>query len=76
MKLRIRKFLKDWKEEVGVTRVIQYRYRNGMLTIYTSQPGLLIGKAGVIVDKYREILKQEIFDFKELEFVQTEYYWV
>lgn len=76
MKLRIRKILKDWKEEVGVTRVIQYRYRNGILTIYTSQPGLLIGKAGVTVDKYGKILKKEISNFENLEFVETEYYWV
>lgn len=76
MERYIRKILKDWKEEAGATRVIQYRYRNGLLTIYTSQLGWLIGKAGVLVDKYREILKKEIYDFEKLEFVETAYYWV
>lgn len=76
MERYIRKILKDWKEEAGATRVIQYRYRNGLLTIFTSQPGWLIGKAGVLVDKYREILKKEIYDFEKLEFVETAYYWV
>ncbi len=47
-----------------------------MLTIYSSQPGWLIGKGGVLVDKYRKILEKEVYDFKDLEFVETEYYWV
>jgi len=72
----IQKILKQWKKEAGATRVIQYRYRNGILTIYSSQPGLLIGKAGVFVNKYKEILEKKVYDFKNLEFVETEYYWV
>ncbi len=74
--MKIQKILKRWKKEARTTRVIQYRYRKGMLTIYSSQPGWLIGKGGVLVDKYREILEKEVYDFKDLEFVETEYYWV
>lgn len=73
---RIQKILKSWKNESGATRVIQFRYRNGILEIFTSQPGWLIGKAGVLVDKYTEILKKELHDFKELKFIETGYYWV
>lgn len=73
---KIKNILKEWKKESGSTRVIQYRYRNGMLTIYSSQPGWLIGKAGVLVDKYKKIFEKEIHDFKDLEFVETGYYWV
>ena len=49
---KIQKIMKKWKEESGATRVIQFKYRSGILTIYTSQPGWLIGKAGVLSDKY------------------------
>ncbi len=76
MSMKIQKILKRWKKEARTTRVIQYRYRKGMLTVYSSQPGWLIGKGGVLVDKYREILEKEVYDFKDLEFVETEYYLV
>ena len=76
MDKRIQKILKSWKNESGATRVIQFKYRNGILEIFTSQPGWLIGKAGVLVDKYTEILKRELHDFKELKFIETSYYWV
>ncbi len=76
LSMKIQKILKRWKKEARTTRVIQYRYRKGMLTVYSSQPGWLIGKGGVLVDKYREILEKEVYDFKDLEFVETEYYLV
>lgn len=72
---RIQKILKEWKEESGVTRVVQFKYRGGMLTIYTSQPGRLIGRGGISVDKYRGVFEKEFFDFKELKFEETDTYW-
>ena len=71
---RIQKIIKDWKRESGTTRMIQFKYRGGILTIYTSQPGWLIGRAGVLVDKYFGIFEKEIYDFKELKFEETDYY--
>lgn len=75
---RIQIILKAWKEESGVTRVIQFRYNysDRVLTIYTSQPGWLIGRGGDIYKKYNEILKQEIRDFNRVDLVETDYYWV
>lgn len=75
MDRRIQKILKEWKKESRVNRVLQFKYRNGVLEIFTSQPGFLIGKGGVIVDKYKEIFKKELYDFQELKFVETSYYW-
>lgn len=75
MSRKIQKILKDWKAESGADRVIQFKYRDGILTIYSSQPGLLIGRSGVIVNKYRQIFAKELYDFKELKFVETDYYW-
>ena len=71
----IQKIIKKWKEESGATRVVQYRYRDGILSIYTSQPGYMIGKAGCLVYKYEDILKNELKKKKKIDFVETEYYW-
>lgn len=70
---KLQKILRTWKKESGTTRVIQYKYYRGTLTLYTSQPGLLIGCAGALVDKYTEILKENYIDFKQVNFVETEY---
>ncbi|MEY8352547.1 hypothetical protein AALB39_04230 [Lachnospiraceae bacterium 54-53] len=72
---KIKKILKAWKKESGTDRVIQFRYRGGILKIYTSQPGWLIGRSGVLHDKYEQLLKGEIYDFKAIEFIETDYYW-
>lgn len=72
----IQEILKDWKEESGINRVVQYQYRSGVLTIYTSQPGWFIGVGGKLVDKYKNILKRDVPDFKELKFEETAWYWV
>lgn len=75
MDKRIQKIIKKWKEESGASRVIQFKYKNGELTIFTSQPGYLIGKAGVLADKYRDIMEHEFSNFKDLKFLETNYYW-
>lgn len=71
----IQKILKDWKVESGASRVVQFRYREGILTIYTSQPGYLIGKAGCLVYKYEDIFKNKLRDFDKVSFVETDYLW-
>lgn len=71
----IQKILKKWKCESGAKRVIQFRYRNGILSIFTSEPGYMIGKAGCLVYKYEDILRKEFSDFIKVEFTETENYW-
>ena len=70
-----RKFWKSGNVKVGAKRVIQFRYRNGILSIFTSEPGYMIGKAGCLVYKYEDILKKEFSDFIKVEFTETENYW-
>lgn len=74
----IRNILKQWKAEAKATRVIQFRYDSstGVLSIYTSQPGYLIGRYGNLVEKYKQILKDSVRSFTKVEFVETEYFWV
>ena len=71
----IQKILKEWKHESGAKRVIQFKYRNGILSIYTSEPGYMIGKAGCLVDKYQRIIKKEMSDFERVEITETDNYW-
>lgn len=73
---RIQRIIKQWKEEAGVTRVIQWTYKDGILAIYTAQPGFLIGKGGALVDKYKEIFKQELgMCFEKIDMIETDWLW-
>lgn len=59
--------LKEWKKEAKSTKPLQYKYKDGVLTIYTSQPGYLIGKAGHLYNKYRERLLKNFPKLKEIK---------
>ena len=49
--------LREWKADCGVTHLMLYRIRNGILTIYTDRPGPLIGCMGERVHRFEEKLK-------------------
>lgn len=49
--------LREWKAEAKVTHLMLYRLRNNVITIYTDQPGPLIGCAGERIARYTEELK-------------------
>ena len=49
--------LRDWKADAGVTHLMLYRLKNGVLTIYTDRPGALIGLRGERIDRFTEKLK-------------------
>ena len=75
---RIEKILKMWKAEAKADRPIQYHfsYVTGELILCTSQPGLLIGLHGTLVDKYRDLLKNSISEFKTVRFQEVERYYI
>ena len=70
----VKDVMKTWKKEAGLKHPIMYEFdeNNKKLIIYTSNPSILIGKAGKLVNKYTLILKsimeQECDDvaFKEV----------
>lgn len=70
--------LREWKEESQTRGVIQFNFdfRTGQLTIYTSFPGWLIGKAGCYFDKYNKKLQEQISTFKSIKIVETDCYYV
>ena len=76
MDKRIARILNAWKIESGLNEVIRFKYdcRSNTLTIYASRIGFLIGRAGVVYNKYREILKEEIHGFDKINFVEVSSY--
>ncbi len=49
--------LREWKAESGVTHLMLYRLKNGVLTVYTDRPGPLIGFRGERIYRFEEKLK-------------------
>lgn len=70
-KNRERKFLEDWCAEAGLKEPVayDYEYHKGF-TIYTNHPGILIGKVGILVNKYRDRLKEEFGKDNDIKFVE------
>lgn len=68
---RERKFLEDWCAEAGLKEPVayDYEYHKGF-TIYTNRPGVLISKAGSLVNKYRDRLKEEFGKDNDIKFVE------
>ena len=71
----IQKIIKQWKKEAGASRVIQWTYQHGILTIYTSEPGYLIGKAGILYNKYGDMLRMKLPNFIHFRIVETASLW-
>lgn len=57
----LEKIILEWKKEAKADKPVQFSYKNNEVFIYTSQPGYLIGKAGVLYNKYKAKL-MESFD--------------
>ena len=49
--------LQEWKAEAGITHLMLYKIRNGVLTIYTDRPGPLIGCRGERIYRYQDKLR-------------------
>ena len=65
----IKNIMKEWKKEAKVKGHILYRLSHGkneyddstmILTVCTNQPGVMIGKYGQLVDKYRNLINSQL----------------
>ena len=52
--LYVDEILREWKAESGVTHLMLYRLKNGVLTIYTDRPGPFIGFRGERIYRFEE----------------------
>lgn len=60
--LKIRKFVRNRLERAGVSKIeIERASDNLKVNIYSSRPGIVIGKKGSEIDKLKEDLKRFIF---------------
>lgn len=72
---RERNFLEDWCKEAKINEPVGYKYRSGEgFTIYTNHPGIMIGKAGVLYNKYKERLQSEFGKNDKIQFVEIDYF--
>lgn len=65
--------IKKWLDEIGYTDPVGY-YRDSLnkeMTIYTTRPGILIGKAGVTVHKFEKMLSDEFRGDWHVKFVEV-----
>lgn len=79
----IKQIIARWKAEAGVFEPIHFKHTDEMddetceilkhtIKIFTSRPGLLIGRYGKLVEKYREIFKEYYHGTDvEIEFIET-----
>ena len=70
--------IKRWKQEAGVKTPILFELRadeRGVLYIWSTHPGLLVGKGGVLCNKYEEILRKGLGRaFRRVHFVNVDCY--
>lgn len=79
MTKEISAIIKQWKDEAGVTGIVlvgMHYYKTGKLKICTNQPGLMIGLHGELVKKYTEKLNKVDRYIKEIEFVETDSWYI
>lgn len=76
MNKEMQRILKNWKSEAKADKVIHFTFKHGELTIYTNQPGYLIGKGGWLINKYTKILKNGIRNLENVRIIETNWYTV
>ena len=79
MERRLTEIIKEWKNEAGVNEIIQissFPTVRHTLIICTDRPGLMIGKGGCLVDKYREKIQKEFPRINRINFVETHSWYI
>lgn len=79
MRKDISNIIKEWKDEAGVKGIIlvgAYPSIRETIKICTDRPGFMIGKGGELVNKYTEKLKEICPKLKEIEFVETDSWYI
>ncbi len=65
-----RKILREWKYKCfgkcKMRYIFGYTFSDGILTVFSNYPGILIGKAGTTISEYSGKLKEACTDIKEV----------
>ena len=65
--------LKKWLNNIGCKEIIIGYYRdayNKTMEIYSTKPGVLIGKAGINADKLKKMLSEEFHGEWKVKFIE------
>ena len=79
MTREIHNIIKEWKHEAGVRGIILINNTysgSPYLTIFTSNPGLMIGYHGELKDKYIKKLRTVMNGLIDVHFVVTDKYYI
>ena len=79
MRKEISNIFKEWKQEAGVKGIILLWVFPGSrdtIKVCTDKPGFMIGRGGVLVDKYKQKLKQYNPKLDRIEFVETDSWYI
>lgn len=71
-KLRNEQTIQKWLDSIGYTEPVGY-YRdisNKTMEIYTTRPGILIGKHGVSVYAFQKMLEEEFHGEWKVKFIE------
>lgn len=70
MRMRLENIIQEWCNEAEKPAfIVKDRYAlENTLKLYTQYPGYFIGAKGVLVEKYRELLKK--IGYEKVEFVE------
>ena len=79
MRKEIANIIKQWKTEAGVESIILvgvYPSFRKTIKICTDKPGYMIGRGGELINKYREKLKEINPNLENIEFIETDSWFI
>lgn len=68
---KVAAILRQWKHEAGVTTTVKFGLRGKTLTVCTSQCGFMVGRAGTIINKYRQMFKDYDVEIENIELIEV-----
>ena len=70
----IRTLIREWKAEAKVKERVGYKinYMERTITLATNRPGYLIGRAGMLIEKYENKMRENWSLFKKFYFIDLD----
>lgn len=79
MKKEISNIFTEWKNEAGVEGIILlgvFPEIRDTIRVCTDKPGFMIGKGGILLEKYMKRLKEYNPSLKYIKFVETDSWYI
>ena len=79
MRREISEIIKEWKDEAGVKGILLVSVGScsrDAIKICTDKPGCMIGKGGILYDKYKNKLQEINPKLKQIDFVETDSWFI